>query len=238
MSEERFEVLKMVAEGKITAEEGESLLQTLDAGDELKHDSADPPSSKGGHEGSVEIARVGAEMLQDQGKLSRELRNSATDIKRKARHHRGGSHSVRHEAPRAQVQFETGEKFDLGINSRHGDIEVKSWAKNSLQIDYQITTWADDEETAKEIASEIEIRIEPDKDVSDRVTRASTATNYPEKWGLWRNRQPRARVDYWLIVPRQTGLELHIRHGHVSVDDSCGTTTVNNRHGDVALDFN
>lgn len=235
MSEERLEVLKMVAEGKITAEEGESLLQTLDAGDELKHDSADPPSSKGEHEGSVEIAKVGAESLGDQGQLSRELKDSATDIKREARHHRGGSHSVCHEAPRAQVQFETGEKFDLGINNRHGDIEVKSWAKNSLQIDYQITAWADDEEAAKEIASEIEIRIEPDKDVSDRVTRASIVTNYPEEWGLWQNRQPRARVDYWLIVPQQTGLELHNRHGHVSVDDSCGTTTVSNRHGDVAL---
>ena len=34
-------ILKMVAEGKITVEEGESLLQTLDTPDESKQDSAE-----------------------------------------------------------------------------------------------------------------------------------------------------------------------------------------------------
>ena len=232
-------ILKMVAEGKVAIEEGESLLQTLDALDESKQDSAEQSLSEDKREGFVELLKAGAESLEDRGGLSRDfsrgLRNSAKDIKRESRRHRGRSHSVCHDEPRAQVQFETGEKFDLGIDSRHGDIEVKSWAKNSLQIDYQITTWADDEETAKEIVSDIEIRIEPNKDASGRVTQASITTNYPEGWGLWRNRQPRARVDYWLIVPRQTDLELHNRHGSVSVDDLRGTTTVSNRHGDVAL---
>ncbi len=232
-------ILKMVAEGKITIEEGESLLQTLDALDESNQDSAEQSLSEDRREGFVELLKTSAESLKDRGGLSREfsrvLRSSARDIKREARRHRGRSHSVCHDEPRVQVQFETGETFDLGIDNRHGDIEVKSWAKNNLQIDYQITTWADNEETAQEIASEIEIRIEPDKDASDRVTRASITTNYPEKWGLWRNGQPRARVDYRLIVPQHTDLELHNRHGNVSVDDLRGATTVSNRHGDVAL---
>lgn len=235
MRQDRLEVLKMVAEGKITAEEGESLLQTLDAGDELKHGSAEPPSSKGRHESAVEISNVGHETLKDQDKPSREFRDAATDIKREARRNHHGSHRVCHEEPRAQVGFETGETFDLEIDNQHGDVEVKSWAKNSLQIHYQITTWADDEETAKEIASNIEVRIEPEKDASDRATQASITTNYPEKWKLWRNSGPRAQVDYWLVVPHKMNLELHNRHGSVSVDDLRGTTTVSNRHGDVAL---
>ena len=163
------------------------------------------------------------------------MSNSARDIKREARRHRVRNHSARHEEPKAQVQFETGEKFDLGIDSRHGDIEVRSWAKNSLQIDYQITVWAADEETAKEIASEIEIRIDPEKDASDRATRVAITTNYPEEWGLWRNSGSRARVDYWLVVPQQTNLELHNRHGDVSVGDLRGTTSIGNRHGNVSL---
>ena len=232
-------ILKMVAEGKISAEEGESLLQTLDTLDESKQDSEEQSASEEKQEGFVELLKSGAESLKDRGGLSlefrRALRNSARDIKRGARRHRGRSHRAHHEEPRAQVQFETGEKFDLGIDSRHGDIEVKSWAKNSLQIDYQITTWAADEETAKEIASEIEIRIEPEKDASDRATRASITTDYPEEWGLWRNNGPRARVDYWLVVPQQTNLEVDNRHGNVSVDDLRGTTAINNRHGNVAL---
>ncbi len=235
MSEERREVLKMVAEGKITAEEGESLLQILDARDELRHDSAEPPSSKDRREGAVEISNVGPDILKDQDKPSREFRDAARDIKREARRDRHGSHRVCHEEPRTQMGFETGETFDLEINNRHGDIEVKSWVGNSLQIDYQITVWAKDEETAKKIASNIEIRIEPEKDASDRATKTSITTNYPKKWKLWRNSGPRARVDYWLVVPHQTNLELHNRHGNVSVDDSCGTTTVSSRHGDVAL---
>ena len=232
-------ILKMVAEGKITVEEGESLLQTLDTPDESKQDSAEQSTSEGEGESFVELLKSGAESLKDQGGLSREfsrvLRNSARGIKRETRRYRGGGHRGYHEEPRAQVQLETGEKFDLGIDSRHGDIEVRSWARNNLQIDYQITAWAEDEETAKEIASEIEIRIEPEKDASDRATRASITTNYPEEWGLWRNSGPRARVDYWLVVPQQTNLELDNRHGNVSVDDLRGTTTISNQHGNVSL---
>ena len=231
-------ILKMVAEGKITAEEAESLLRTLDAPDESQQVSEEQLPSEAEQESFVELLKSGAESLKDQGRLSLEfrrvLRNSARDKKRGARRHRGRSHRACHEEPRAQVQLETGEKFDLGIDSRHGDIEVRSWARNSLQIDYQITTWAEDEETAKEFASEIEVRIEPEKDASDRATRASITTNYPE-WGLWRNSGLRARVDYWLVVPQQTNLELHNQHGDVSVHDLRGTTTIGNRHGNVSL---
>ena len=232
-------ILKMVAEGKITAEEAESLLRTLDAPDESQQVSEEQLPSEDEQESFVELLKSGDESLKDQGRLSLELRrvsgNSDRDSKRGARRRRGRNHSARYEEPRAQVQFETGEKFDLGIDSRHGDIEVKSWAENSLQIDYQISVWAEDEETAKEIASEIEIRIEPEKDASGRATRASISTNYPEEWKLWRNSGPRARVDYWLVVPQQTNLELHNRHGDVSVHDLRGTTTIGNRHGNVFL---
>ena len=232
-------ILKMVAEGKITAEEAESLLRTLDAPDESQQDSEEQLLSKDGEESLVELLKSDAELPKDRGGLSREFRrvsgNSDRDSKRGARRHRGRGHSVCYEEPRAQMSFETGEKFDLGIDSRHGDIEVKSWAKNSFQIDYQITVWAADEETAKEIASEIGVQIDPEKDTSDRVARAAITTNYPEEWGLWRNSGPRARVDYWLIVPQQTNLELHNRHGDVSVDDLRGTTTIGNRHGNVSL---
>ena len=232
-------ILKMVAEGKISAEEGESLLQTLDTLDEPTQDSAEQSPSEGERANFVKLLKSGAESVKDQGRLSLEfrrvLRNSARDRRRGSRRHRGRSHRACYEEPRAQLQLETGEKFDLGIDSRHGDIEVKSWARNSLQIDYQITTWAEDEETAKELASEIEIRIEPEKDASNRATWASITTDYPEEWELWRNNGPRARVDYWLIVPQQTNLELHNRHGNVSVHDLRGTTTVSNRHGNVSL---
>ena len=231
-------ILKMVAEGKITAEEAESLLRTLDAPDESQQVSEEQLPSEDEQESFVELLKSGDESLRDQERLSLELRrvsgNSDRDSKRGARR-RGRNHRARYEEPRSQVQFETGEKFDLGIDSRHGDIEVKSWAENSLQIDYQISVWAEDEETAKEIASEIEIRIEPEKDASGRATRASISTNYPEEWKLWRNSGPRARVDYWLVVPQQTSLELHNRHGNVSVHDLRGTTTIGNRHGNVFL---
>ena len=232
-------ILKMVAEGKITAEEAELLLQTLDAPDESQQDSEEPPPATAEQESFVELSKTGAESVQDQGRLSLEfrrvLKNSARDIKREARRHRGRGHSVHYEESRAQVQLETGDAFDLQIDSRHSDIEMRSWAKNSLQIDYQIAVWAADEETAKEIASEIEIRIEPEKDASDRATRAAITTNYPEEWGLWRNRGPRARVDYWLVVPQQTNLKVGNRHGDVSVHDLSGLTTIGNRHGSVSL---
>ena len=239
MNEERMTILKMVAEGKITAEEAESLLQTLDAPDESQQDSEEHPPSTTEQESFVELVEAGPDSPKDRGGLSLEfrrvLRNSAKDMERETRRHRGRRHRACYEEPKTQVQLETSDTFDLQIDSRHSDIQVRSWAKNSLQIDYQITVWAKDEETAKEIASEIQIGIEPEKDASDRAARASITTNYPEESGLWRNRGPRARVDYWLVVPQQTNLKVGNRHGNVSVHDLGGITTIGNRHGSVSL---
>ena len=239
MNEERMSILKMVAEGKITAEEAESLLRTLDTVDESQQDGEEQSPSEGEQESFVALSKNGADSTKDRGGLSLEFRrvlgNSTRNMERKVRRHRGRGHSVQYEEPRAQMSFETAEKFDLAIDSRHGDIEVRSWTRNSLQIDYQITVWAGDEETAKEIASEIEIRVEPKKDASGRVARATITTNYPEEWGLWRNRGARARVDYWLVVPQQTSLKVDNRHGNVSVHDLRGATAIGNRHGNVSL---
>ena len=232
-------ILNMVAEGKITAEEGESLLRTLDTLDESQQVGEEQLPSEDGEEGFVELSKSGAESPKDQGGLSREFRrvlgNSASNIERGAPRRRSRGHSVHYEEPRAQMSLETAEKLDLAVDSRHGDIDVRSWARNSLQIDYQITVWAGDEATAKEIASEIEIGIKPEKDASGRVARTSITTNYSEEWALWQNNRPRARVDYWLIVPQQANLELHNRHGDVSVRGLGGTTTISDRHGNVSL---
>ena len=232
-------ILKMVAEGKITAEEAESLLRTLDTVDESQQDGEEQSPSEGEQESFVELLKDGADSMKDRGGLSLEFRrvlgNSARNMERKARRHRGRGHSVQYEEPRAQMSLETAEKFDLAVDSRHGDIEVRSWARNSLQIDYQITVWAGDEETAKEIASEIEIGVEPEKDASGRVAGASITTNYSEEWSLWQNNRPRARVDYWLVIPQQTNLKVDNRHGDVSVHDLRGATAIGNRHGKVSL---
>ena len=87
-------ILKMVAEGKITAEEGESLLQTLDTPDESQQDPTEQLPSEDEEESSVEILKSGAESLKDQGGLSRDfsrvLRKSARDVKRGRRRYRGG----------------------------------------------------------------------------------------------------------------------------------------------------
>lgn len=262
MNEERMLILKMVAEGKITAEEGESLLQTLDTLDETGREPSQQSGSEDQQESIVELLKTGAESLRDRvlnerteimkdtGRISREvrrsvrnslrdtlrdmLRDSNRDGGRRARH-RDGGHRVCHEEPRAQMQLETSERLDLEIEHRHGDIEVTSWEESNLRVDYQITVWAEDEETAKEIASEIEIQIDPDEASSGGVTQVSIRTNYPEDRELWRNNRRRAQVDYWLVVPRQTNLELDNRHGNVSAHDLRGTTMVGNRHGDVSL---
>ena len=107
MNEERMTILKMVAEGKITAEEGESLLRTLDTLDESQQAGEEQSSSEGEQESSVELLKVGADSLKDQGGLSREFRrvlgNSARNMERGARR-RSRGHSVHYEKPRAQLK--------------------------------------------------------------------------------------------------------------------------------------
>ncbi len=253
MNEERMLILKMVAEGTITAEEAESLLQTLEDIDESKRGVSEQSSPGNQQAGVVELLKAGAEVLRDQAlsikaevlksqhkflrNQKRALRNSLREVQREKHRDRdhGESRRTRHEEPRIRHRIETGERVDLEIDHRHGDIEVASWAGNDLEIMYQKIVWAEDEETAKEIASAIEIQIDHDEASSNTGTRVSITTDYPEDRELWRDNRRRARVNYWLQVPQQTNLQIDNQHGNVSVRDLRGTTTVGNQHGDVSV---
>ena len=77
MNEERMLILKMVSEGKITAKEAESLLQTLKDIDESKRDTPQQSTSDNQQERVVELLRSGVRVLIHQ------IRNIKADILRK-----------------------------------------------------------------------------------------------------------------------------------------------------------
>lgn len=257
MNEERMAILKMVSEGKIAPEEAELLLRTLEEVDAPKRDASRQSTPKDQQEGMAELLRSGAEALKDQvlnikaevfksqDKFLREqgqiLKKTLTQAKRDRRRARRGFNRIRvdgrvcHEEPRQEHRIATAEKVDLELDHRHGNIDVASWAENDVHVTYQKIVWAEDEETAQAIASEIEVQIEcSETTAADERTPVSIETLYPEHRELWQSGR-KARVNYWLKVPHQTDLTVDNQHGNVSIQDLRGKTTTGNRHGNVSV---
>jgi DUF4097 and DUF4098 domain-containing protein YvlB len=258
MNEERMFILKMVAEGKITAEEADSLLRTLEEIDQPKRQSAPHPPTETPQEHMAELLKGGAEAFKQQamriksevlrnqeqflreqkhvlkqtiGQAVRDVARTVSDISQTTEWSNLGSDRVRYEAPKQEQRVETGDQVALSLHHRHGDIEIDSWSEDAVRLEYQKIVWAEDEATAQRIASEIEVQVESGEPIEGR-TPVRIKTVYPENWQLWQGRR-KAKVNYWLKVPHETHLELKNRHGNVSVQNLRGAVEIENAHGNV-----
>ena len=262
MNEERMLILKMVSEGKITVEEADSLLQTLDAVDRPTPPPPQEPPAGNWQEYPVDLLKSAAEIIKKQARnikaeglknrdkflreqkriLRRTLREATRDIDQ-ARNvfqrieiETEEGPQVRYKDPQQQQRIETTDKVNLEIDHRHGNLEVTSWDENAVLVEYQKIVWAEDKETANAIASEIEIQINRDEiPPSNEETRVSIETLYPAGCELWRGGRRKARVNYWLKVPHQTNLQIDNQHGDISVQNLEGITTIAARHGNVSV---
>jgi hypothetical protein len=106
---------------------------------------------------------------------------------------------------------------DAGSN---GGIRVQAWDRNEILVRAVVHAGARTEEEAKQIASEVNVRI------ADGRVSASGPERYRRSW--W-------SVSYRISVPRRTDLDLSARNGGISVEGVTGTLTLGTTNGGVSL---
>jgi len=106
---------------------------------------------------------------------------------------------------------------DAGPN---GGIEIKGWDEDRILIRAKITVWDEDEEDGEEVAADVRI------DTDDVIRADGPRGRHGKGWS----------VDYRILVPRKSNLDLESRNGGLSVVDVTGTIDLETTNGGIGLD--
>lgn len=209
MNEETMRVLKMVEEGKITAEEGAELLDAL----RNKEPIFSGQFFKSG------FAKDMTKMAKDMAKMGRDFglnfaRSVSSDL--------GGTEA----GEPFERELEVSPEGELLLKNFSGEISVKSWEKPAVRI--QATKYARGrtEEEARENARQIGIDVRQDKHIL-RID-----TNIPF---LGHAQTRGGRVDYEISVPQRFNLKLRSMSGDVKAKGAHGNVKIDTKSGDVGV---
>jgi hypothetical protein len=102
----------------------------------------------------------------------------------------------------------------------NGGIRVEAWDQGDILVRAAVTTNAEDEASAKQLASGVQILAG-----GGRVSSSGPESTRRESWS----------VSYRISVPRQTDLDLHARNGGITIAGVSGTIRFDTTNGGVRL---
>ena len=103
----------------------------------------------------------------------------------------------------------------VSVKTVNGKITIVSWNKSSVKIKAEIEVKADSRREAREILDKVEIIIEKR---SDRLT---IEPDYPKrrKSSFWGRNRSNPKVNFTIMVPKETNLRLRSTNGGIEVED-------------------
>jgi DUF4097 and DUF4098 domain-containing protein YvlB len=109
-------------------------------------------------------------------------------------------------------------RVDAGPN---GGIRVEGWDQNEIRIAVRVSAWARDDEAARVMVSEVEIRTD-----GGRISSDGPRTERRESWS----------ASFRLMVPRSSNMDLETNNGGVSINGVTGRLEFNTTNGAIRLD--
>ena len=109
-------------------------------------------------------------------------------------------------------------RVDAGPN---GGIRVEGWDQNEIQIVVRVSAWARDDDAARDMVRDVEIRTD-----GGQISSHGPQTGRRESWS----------ASYRLMVPRSSNMDLETVNGGVSIDGVTGRLEFNTTNGGVSLD--
>lgn len=96
--------------------------------------------------------------------------------------------------------------YTLAITSRDGNIHIESWERSAVEIKGEMSVLVDSKETAEKEFGRRKIR-----EHGDKVSLVYTPSRYRERKLIYK------RIDYRIMTPRNTNLELDIDDGTIEI---------------------
>ncbi len=238
MTEERTMILKMLAEGKISVEEAEALLDALGEVPltEDAQGSADPGHEQRGRERTGR-SRHRRERCWPFFDFDVDFQDMSRDFQGMARHvlrglREGLGHGVKFgdwfesffgsnksvDERSFSVSCEGVEK--LKLDNRWGKVSISDTNEREISIKAEITAWGPNVAAAQQLAQSLELKTQLEGSIL-RITADS-----PEEYR-------RYRIDYEIVLPKEISADIGTRSGNIACHGRAADIRLSTFSGDV-----
>ncbi len=127
---------------------------------------------------------------------------------------------------------ETGTEFIL--DNTNGSVYVESWDRNEIRVEAEKTVKARSRQDAEEIMEQVRIEVEQTRNYLE------IRTKYPKRrGGFWDSvfgKGVSISVEYRILVPRETDMDIVTVNGKVGITDVAGNIRIKTTNGGIEVD--
>lgn len=132
-------------------------------------------------------------------------------------------------------EFSVSSKSLLNIENSYGNIDIKTWDENRVQIEVIIKTNGNDEEQVKEKLEEINVDF---SQTSSGVSAKTTFSKESRSW--WKNLfsgfdNVNMEVNYLIRAPKSNNLDIDNNYGGIYIDKTTGNTKISCDYGKIDI---
>ncbi len=123
---------------------------------------------------------------------------------------------------------------DVTLVNKYGDINLKTWNRNEVNIEITITVNAKSESYANETFERIDINFSDGSDYVKAETNIESA-NKSSWWGGGNDSKSDFRIDYVVSMPDAASLNLNNKYGNSNIEAVGGDANIVVKYGDFNL---
>jgi len=146
----------------------------------------------------------------------------------------GKTNKKRHEkSKKIAKSFTVNNDATLSIDNKYGDINITTWAKNSIEIDVEITIKGDDVGDVEDQLEKIDIEF---NDSPNLVEAKTIFKKNKSSWSWWgKSKKISYKIIYTVKMPISNNVKLANDYGAISLSELNGEASINCDYGKISI---
>ncbi|MCK4345776.1 MAG: DUF4097 family beta strand repeat protein [Bacteroidales bacterium] len=128
-------------------------------------------------------------------------------------------------------EFDTNKNTELIIQNKFGEVDIKDWDKNLVEIDVVITVEHPDKERAERILSMFSVEISQEGNTIKAITKIDEKFHRMNR--SWGNKGKRFSIDYTVNMPKDLKLDLSNKYGNTFINELTGEVSIEIKYGNL-----
>jgi len=128
-------------------------------------------------------------------------------------------------------EFDTNKSTELIIQNKYGEVDIKDWDKNLVEIDVVITVEHPDKERAERILSMFSVEFSQEGNTIKAITKIDEKFHRMNR--SWGSKGKRFSIDYTVSMPKDLKLDLSNKYGNTFINELTGEVSIEIKYGNL-----
>ncbi len=146
----------------------------------------------------------------------------------------GNGDKKKHERTKTiKKEFSVDSNAKVAINNRYGNIDIKTWDENRVEIEVKITVKGNNLDQVERKLSTIDVSFNAS---SSLVEAETTFGNKKNNWSWWKkSNKTNYQINYIVKMPESNRVDLNNDYGNIYLDKLEGNANINCDYGKISI---